>query len=71
MPYVGSTLFAAWHIGLRELLLVIGIGVAISGLDDLFVDLVFFARSLWRRLAIYSRHPRASAESLRLCCSSA
>lgn len=65
MPDAGSILFAAWRIGLRELLFVIGIGVAISGLDDLFVDLVYFGRNLWRRLAIYSRHPRASAESLR------
>ncbi len=64
MPDVGSTLLG-WHVALRELLLVIAIGVAISGLDDLFVDFVFFARSLWRRQAIYSRYPRASAESLR------
>lgn len=65
MPDAGLFLLAAWHVGLREILFIIAIGVAISGLDDLFVDLVFFARTVWRRLSIYSRYPRASAESLR------
>ena len=65
MPDAGPFLLAAWHVALREILFIIAIGVAISGLDDLFVDLVFFARTLWRRLSIYSRYPPASAESLR------
>jgi adsorption protein B len=58
-------LLAFWHVGLRELLLVTAVLIAMSGLDDLFIDLVFFGRTLWRRLTVYSRFPRATAESLR------
>ncbi|MBC7520881.1 MAG: glycosyltransferase, partial [Sandarakinorhabdus sp.] len=65
MSPLGATLLTAWHLGIREALLIIAIGIAVSGLDDLFIDIVFFARSLWRRLFIYSRHSRASAESMR------
>ncbi|GGE16555.1 hypothetical protein GCM10011529_23740 [Polymorphobacter glacialis] len=61
----GPILLAFWHISLRELLFVIALGVTLSGLDDLFIDAVYFTRTLWRRLTIYTRHDRASAESLR------
>ncbi|MFZ4690018.1 MAG: glycosyl transferase family protein [Polymorphobacter sp.] len=57
--------FAVFHLALREVILVIAIGIALSGLDDLFIDLLFFARTLWRRIRIYSRHSRATTESLR------
>ncbi len=60
-----ASLLALWSVMLRELLLVTAIGVALSGLDDLFIDIVYGARTLWRRFAIYSRHDRATAESLR------
>jgi adsorption protein B len=65
MNAADATLLALWHIGLRELLLILAVGIALSGIDDLFIDLVFFARTLWRRLTIYSRHDRATAQSLR------
>ena len=65
MTDIGITLLAIWHVGLRELLLVTAIGLGVFGLDDLFIDLVYFARIGWRRMTVYSRHPRASAESLR------
>lgn len=60
-----ASLAALWHIGLRELLFATALLFALSGLDDLFIDLVFFGRTAWRRLTVYSRHPRATAESLR------
>jgi bacteriophage N4 adsorption protein B len=65
MTAADATLLAAWHIGLRELLLVLALGIALSGVDDLFIDLLYFARTLWRRLTIYRRHDRATAQSLR------
>jgi bacteriophage N4 adsorption protein B len=65
MTTADATLLAAWHIGLRELLLLTAVAIALSGLDDLFIDLVYFGRTQWRRLTIYRRHRRASAESLR------
>ncbi|PZN92695.1 MAG: hypothetical protein DCF31_15360 [Alphaproteobacteria bacterium] len=58
-------LLVAWHAVLGELLLVTAIGIALSSLDDLFIDCVYFARLLWRRITVYSRHHRATAESLR------
>ena len=64
MPEIGLFGLALWHVVVHELLLLTAFGLALSGVDDLFVDLVFFGRTVWRRLAIYSRHPRATAESL-------
>ncbi len=58
-------LLAGWHVLLHELLLVTAIGLAVFGLDDVFIDLLFFARTGLRRLTIYRRHSRASAQSLR------
>jgi adsorption protein B len=48
----------------RELALFAAAGFLIGGLDDLVIDLIWLARRLWRRLAIYSRHARANAASL-------
>ena len=61
----GIALLAVWHIAVREILLLTAVGLAVSGIDDFFIDMVFFARTLWRRAAVYTRHHRASAESLR------
>lgn len=55
-----------WLLGglTHELTLVAALALLAGGLDDLAVDAVWIGRSMWRRLAIYSRHPRASAASL-------
>jgi len=47
------------------MLLLVAIGIALSGLDDLFIDLVFFARLGWREATVYSRFTRANAQTLR------
>jgi len=47
-----------------ELALFAAVGFLLFALDDLAVDLIFFARRLWRALTIYSRYPRAFASSL-------
>jgi adsorption protein B len=65
MSDASAALLAAWHLGLRELLLLTAVAIAVSGLDDLFIDVVYFTRVLWRRLTVYSRHRRATAQSLR------
>ena len=54
-----------WQLALRELLIIVACAVLVSGLDDLFIDGVYFTRTLWRRQTIYRRHVRASAESIR------
>ncbi|WP_261935296.1 glycosyl transferase family protein [Sphingomonas bisphenolicum] len=48
----------------REILLFAVVGLAIGGLDDLLVDLLFLARRCWRNIAIYARHPRMSTATL-------
>lgn len=47
-----------------ELLLFSAIGFAIGGIDDLLIDVVWIMRRIWRRLTVYSVHPRATAAAL-------
>lgn len=47
-----------------ELLLFSAVGFAIGGIDDLLVDAVWIGRRVWRRLTVYSIHPRATAAAL-------
>ena len=47
-----------------ELALFAAVGFLLFAVDDLVVDLIYFARRAWRSLAIYSRYPRAFASSL-------
>jgi len=48
----------------REILLFVVVGLAIGGLDDALVDLLFMVRRCWRNLAIYARHPRMTTATL-------
>lgn len=48
----------------HELLLFAAVGLVIGGIDDLAVDLIFFARRGWRNLRVYRRHGRAAASTL-------
>lgn len=49
----------------RELALFAASGFLVLGLSDLAVDLIWIARTLWRRWAIYRRYERARADTLR------
>ena len=44
-----------------ELALFAGAGFLLFGINDLLVDLIYFARRIWRSVTIYKRHPRAYA----------
>jgi bacteriophage N4 adsorption protein B len=44
-----------------ELALFAGVGFLIFAVNDLLVDLIYFARRMWRGLTVYSRHQRAYA----------
>jgi adsorption protein B len=48
-----------------ELALFAGVGFLLFALNDLLVDLIYFARAIWRALAVYTRYPRAFASELR------
>ena len=47
-----------------ELSLFAAAGFLLFALDDLVVDVIYFVRSAWRSLVIYSRYPRMSAAML-------
>ena len=57
---------AAWLLGGigRELTLFAAAGLLLGGLDDLAIDLVWLGRGCWRRLFVFTRHPRATLASL-------
>lgn len=50
----------------REILLFAAVGLAIGGIDDLIVDLVYLCRRSWRDLTVYSRHRRMTTATLPL-----
>src|SRR6185503_16440787 len=47
-----------------ELALFAGAGFLLFAVNDLLVDVIYFARAVWRSLAIYTRYPRAFASAL-------
>jgi adsorption protein B len=47
-----------------ELALFAGAGFLLFALSDLTVDLIYFARAIWRALTVYTRYPRAFASDL-------
>src|SRR4051794_6171630 len=47
-----------------ELALFAGAGFLLFAANDLLVDLIYFGRSIWRSLTVYSRYPRAFAADL-------
>lgn len=62
----------AWGISILELLsavqheimLFAAVGIAIGGIDDLAIDLLFFTRQTWRRWTVYTRFPAMNAVRL-------
>ncbi|NWK95989.1 hypothetical protein DM806_09940 [Sphingobium lactosutens] len=61
---LGDALIAALGTLHHELLLFAAVGLAIGGLDDFLVDLLFLLRKTWRDIVIYARHPRMTTASL-------
>ncbi len=53
--------FVAMH---HEIMLFALVGFLVGGLDDLAMDLVYVVRRAWRRIIIYSRHPRMTTPRL-------
>lgn len=47
-----------------ELALFAGLGFLLFAVNDLLVDLIYFARRIWRSLTVDSRYPRAYASQL-------
>jgi adsorption protein B len=47
-----------------ELALFAGVGFLLFAINDLLVDIIYFARRGWRSLSVYSRFPRAFADQM-------
>jgi adsorption protein B len=47
-----------------ELALFAGAGFLLVAVNDLLVDLIYFARRIWRAVTVYSRYPRAFASQM-------
>ncbi len=47
-----------------ELALFAAAGFLLFAIDDLAVDLIYFGRRVWRAIAVYTRYPRAFADTL-------
>lgn len=61
---MAQSLTAILAIIYHEVLLFAVVGLAIAGLDDFLVDILFLARRWWRNIIIYSRHPRMTTATL-------
>ena len=60
-----SNVFAAYVEVLRILAVGLAIIILISGVDDLFIDVVYWARRLWRAIMVYRVHDRMNDRELK------
>lgn len=58
---VAEIAIGVWTQAAHELALFAAIGIALGGIDDLLIDLIWIARTLWRKSMVYTRHSRADA----------
>ena len=49
----------------NELALFAAAGFLLFGIDDLVVDAIYFARTFWRRIVVYTRHAKLTTGTLR------
>ncbi|HEX7876490.1 MAG TPA: glycosyl transferase family protein [Sphingobium sp.] len=61
---MGEALAAVLATIYHEVLLFAVVGLAIGGLDDFLVDILYLCRRWWRNLTIYSRHARMTTATL-------
>ncbi|MGB3072431.1 MAG: cyclic di-3',5'-guanylate-activated glycosyltransferase NrfB [Ottowia sp.] len=57
-------IFTAYLYVLKAIAVTLAIVVFISGLDDLFIDIVYWVRRIWRALTVYSRHKPMDPKAL-------
>lgn len=56
--------FAIYLYGLKLIATTVAIAMLISGIDDLFIDIVYWVRTTWRRQTVYRRHDRLDYQIL-------
>lgn len=57
-------IFATYLYGLKLIAVTVAVLILLSGIDDLFIDLYYWGRRLWRALTVYRSHPRLGHEAL-------
>ncbi|MCQ5216497.1 glycosyl transferase family protein, partial [Escherichia coli] len=55
---------ATWLYGLKVIAITLAVIMIISGLDDFFIDVVYWVRRIKRKLSVYRRYPRMSYREL-------
>ncbi|MDB5742404.1 MAG: ral secretory system protein E-like protein [Polaromonas sp.] len=55
---------ALYLYGLKYLAVALAAVILVSGLDDLFIDIAYWSRRLWRGLTVYSRHKKFDPQCL-------
>lgn len=56
--------FSTYLYGLSAVVVAIALLILVSGLDDLFIDVTYWVRRLWRALFVYKTHERLRSEDL-------
>ena len=56
--------FATYLYGLKLIAIVVAMAMLISGVDDLFIDVVYWLRACWRRMTVYQKHDRLEYQAL-------
>ncbi|GHD63196.1 cyclic di-3',5'-guanylate-activated glycosyltransferase NfrB [Jeongeupia chitinilytica] len=56
--------FSTYLYGLKLLAITVAVLMLISGIDDLFIDVVYWVRRLWRALTVYRNHDRLDYKAL-------
>lgn len=56
--------FSLYLYGLKFVALVLAAIILVSSVDDLFIDIVYWSRRIWRSLMVYGRHERLDPAAL-------
>ncbi|SCM51026.1 adsorption protein B [Hafnia alvei] len=56
--------FTTYLYGIKIIAITLAILMLISGIDDLFIDIVYWARRIWRSLTTYKKHKHLSHKEL-------
>lgn len=61
---LATDVLANYLYGLKFIAMATAILLIVGGIDDLFIDIVYWTRRLWRALTVYRRHARADFDTL-------
>lgn len=57
-------IFVLYLLGLKGVLVVLMVVMALCGIDDLLIDITYWVRHGWRKLTTYKKYPRKEAKEL-------